>query len=112
MKLIKETKMNFLKSFLLSLTLILFFSSCEGYRCADGIIYDSETQLPLDSVKCVALTGSITVYSDSTGFYSLCNNFSGCVPDCPDLQVEYSKFGYKTKTRTNPNKDDIYLERE
>jgi hypothetical protein len=94
------------------LPVIIILNSCEGMRCAIGHVYDAESNKPLDRVFCIALTGTDKQYSDSTGHYSLCNNFGGCIPRCPDIEVEYSKTGYKTKKLTNPNKDNIYLEKE
>ena len=94
---------------LLAFFLVTLFASCEGYRCAEGIIYDSQTIEPIDSVFCKVITGDETQYSDSLGFYDLCNPFGGCVPDCPDIVVEFSKTGYTTKKVTNPG--DIYLDK-
>lgn len=90
----------------------VLITGCEGYTCATGVIYDSDTKAPLDSVLCKVLTGSDAQYSDSIGQYEVCNNFGGCVPKCPEIVVEYSKIGYLTKTLTNPNKEKIYLEKE
>ena len=97
---------------LLAFLIITLFTGCEGYTCAYGYIYDSETVELLDSVLCKVLTGSEEQYSDSLGHYSVCNNFGGCVPKCPDIEVEFSKPGYKTKTLTNPAKNNIFLEKE
>jgi hypothetical protein len=94
------------------LPVLIALNSCEGMKCATGFVYDAESNEPLDSVFCSALTGTDKQFSDSSGHYSVCNNFGGCVPHCPDIVVEYSKTGYKTKNITNPNKDNIYLEKE
>jgi len=113
-----ETKYHFkngtsFKNLIVILGLILFLGSCEGYRCADGTIYDSVTKEPIDSVKCTVISADRHVeYSDSLGKYSVCNPFGGCVPDCPDIIVEFSKAGYQTRTITNPNKSDILLDKE
>jgi len=102
-----------LKNLIVILGLILFLGSCEGYRCADGIIYDAATKEPIDSVKCTVISADKYVeYSDSLGKYSVCNHFGGCVPDCPDIIIEFSKIGYQTRTITNPNKSDIFLDKE
>lgn len=93
-------------TFLFSLTSL---TSCEGYSCGKGIIYDRQTNEPLDSVLCKVLTGSEIQYSDSLGHYEVCNPFGGCVPDCPDIVVEFSKNGYKPKKATNPR--DVFLEK-
>ena len=81
---------------------VTLLASCEGYMCGEGIISDSQTNQPLDSVFCKVLTGEEIQYSDSLGHYGVCNRFGGCVPSCPDIVVEFSKAGYKTKKVTNP----------
>ena len=91
---------------------LFFLSSCEGYRCGSGTIYDSETKVPIDSVMCALTNGCDMQFSDSLGRYNVCDCFTGCVPDCPDITVEFSKTGYKTKSVKNPNKSDIFLDRE
>ena len=90
----------------------VLIAGCEGYTCATGVIYDNATKEPLDSVLCKVLTGSYEQYSDSIGQYDVCNDFGGCFPKCPDIEVKYTKIGYKTKTLTNPKSDKIYLEKE
>ena len=96
----------------LLIPIILLFIGCEGYRCAMGFVYDSKSHKVIDSVLCKVLTGTDVRYTDSTGYYIVCNNFGGCVPDCSDIEIEYSKPGYKTKKLTNPEKNDIFLEKE
>ena len=90
---------------------ILILSGCEGETCGDGIVYDSMTKLPLDSVLC-ASNGSDKIYTDSLGKYYLCGPFGGCMSGCPDVVIEFSKKGFKSQKVTNPNKSDIYLEKE
>jgi hypothetical protein len=99
------------KIYIIGILFVIFYS-CEGYRCASGTIYDKETLHPLDSVKCNNLTSGNISFSDSLGFYDICNHFGGCVPDCPDIIIEYSKEGYTTITIKNPLRDNIYLEKE
>lgn len=100
------------KVFTLLIFLLLITNlGCEGYRCGTGKIVDSKSDLPLDSVLC-KIDNELFVYSDSIGHYELCGRFSGCVPDCPDIQIEFSKKGYKTQIIKNPNKDIIRLEKD
>ena len=87
------------------------FTGCEGYRCGDGQVLDRATNLPLDSVFVEAITGRQTMYTDSTGNFEVCNTISGCLPDCLDITVRFSKPGYATITVTNPEKATIYLQR-
>ena len=89
----------------------IFIMSCEGYRCGDGKVYDADTLEPLDSVFCEVLTGSETQYTDSTGHFDVCNNLGGCVPDCSDIKIRFTKSGYKSKEIKNPENTDIYLTR-
>ncbi|WP_459686430.1 hypothetical protein [Viscerimonas tarda] len=104
----KQKQHSIFTLFMLFCLVLLF--GCEGYKCAIGTIYDSTTNQTIDSVKCVVLTGTETQFSDSIGKYSVCNDFGGCVPKCLDIQIEFSKTGYKTKIVINPN--NIYLEKE
>jgi hypothetical protein len=89
---------------------ICALTSCEGYRCGNGRALDKVTNKPLDSVFCEVLTGSKTMYTDSTGKFNLCNNFGGCAP-CKDITIQFSKTGYKTTSVENPVDAIIYLER-
>jgi len=107
-------RMNRKHIYLFTTTLLLFFlqSSCEGYRCAEGIVIDASTNLPLDSVFCNVKTGKETMYTDTIGRFEVCNQFGGCVPDCKDIIVEFSKNGYKTILLKNEQcNGTIYLER-
>lgn len=105
-----------MKPILYSFVIIAIISlsiGCEGFTCADGIVYDAETNMPLDSVLYKRLGHRpIEKYTDSTGTYDMCGIFGGCVPDCPDLSIEFSKPGYKSQSYRNPDKKDIYLEKE
>lgn len=85
--------------------IIICFESCEGYRCADGSIISKTTGLSLDSVYVEVTTSSKTLYTDSTGKFDVCNGMGGCVPDCKDITIKFSKTNYKTVTLTNPEKD-------
>ena len=92
-----------MKSKLLLLTLFIvcfIILSCEGNRIAKGIVYDTETMEPLDSVYCENLSTDkpYVMYTDSTGSYFMSGDFAGCVPECPDLIVRFSKPGRNTTT--------------
>jgi hypothetical protein len=88
----------------------LTFVSCEGYTCNHGVVVDSNTLKPIDSVYCVS-NGGNKVYTDSLGRYEeICSPFAGCMPKCSELVVEFSKEGYKTQNEANKF-DTIYLER-
>ena len=97
---------------LLTFLIAIFITSCEGYRCGTGMVLDKATNKPLDSVHCEVLTGVQAMYTDSTGKFDLCNRISGCVPDCLDLTIKFSKNGYKSFSITNPGDESIiYMER-
>ena len=81
---------------LFNLSIIVLFSSCEGYRAAKGIAKDKVTNLPLDSVLCNVKTGNMKVYTDPTGKFDVHNQMGGCAFGCKKIIVEFSKNGYKT----------------
>jgi hypothetical protein len=109
-----QTKGTILLKYFLLVTCLTFIagltllSSCEGYSCGEGIIYDNQTKKPLDSVSC-KVTGLDIEYSDNLGKYKICTHLAKCVPHCPDITVEFSKKGYKNKIVTNPK--DVYLDK-
>ena len=92
----------------LILIFILGLTSCEGYRSATGTIYDKYTQQPIENVKYKVLTTGEENYSDSIGKYFARNAFGPLIPK-PNLDVEFSKEGYKTITVRNPG-SHIHLE--
>jgi len=97
-------------TFLLILTLGIY--SCEGMRCAEGVVKDKATGLPLDSVYVkVASNDRYEKYTDSTGAFDACNPFGGCVPKCRDIMIEFSKPGYKNVILENPDSGDVFLEK-
>lgn len=82
-------------------------SACEGYRSADGIVIDKTSRQPLDSVMIEVTTASYSVYTDTSGKFDVHNRISGCVPDCKDIMIRFSKTNYKTITLTNPDTETI-----
>ena len=109
----KQSNLLSLKFFTVILGFILILSSCEGYVDYSGIIYDAQTREPLDSVKCVMVAfkrDNLIAYSDSVGKYYVSTPLVGCVPNCGEYEVEFSKQGYKKQTVKAPT--DIYLEKE
>ena len=94
-------------------TTLLILSSCEGYKCADGIVKDNISKIPLDSVYIKVVSGSKTMFTDTTGRFEICNNMGGCMFGCKEIIVEFSKSGYKTQALQNPDPDlTILLERQ
>lgn len=105
-------KLKWLIKFSLSFLIVIFIVSCEGNRFADGYVYETDTSTPLDSVLCKVVETSEEVYTDSTGHYNVEGPFGGCMGDCKDMTVEYSKQGFKTEIVLNPGNDIIYLKKE
>jgi hypothetical protein len=99
------------RSFILCLPLFVLILSCEGSRLGRGVVFDNQTQTPLDSVMYKDINESFVFYSDSLGNYTIEGPFGGCVSECPDYKVAFSKDGYKTKIVENPN-GNIFLELE
>ena len=84
---------------MLSRLFILIFSftllsSCEGVIRGKGKIISAHDNSSLDSVKISYF--STVVYSDKNGNFNI-EEFGGCVPSCPDLEVLLTKRGYETK---------------
>jgi hypothetical protein len=86
---------------------LIICCSCEGYKMANGFVKDQITNKPIDSVFVDVLSGSDEAYTDSLGYYTVGNEFGGCVPECKDIEIEYSKKGYQTLKRTNPDQNEI-----
>ncbi len=97
--------------------ILLSICSCENILESSGFIYDASTDKPLDSVivKTYVIDGSKRQYhsemlTDSTGLYTAASRLVGCVPECPDLAVEFIKDGYGTLELVNPNRGEkVYL---
>jgi len=82
-------------------------SSCEGFSCAEGVILDANTGLPIDSVHVDVLSGGSDEYTDSTGRFRACNGMGGCNFGCKDIVVKLCKAGYDTIVLTEP-RDSIF----
>jgi hypothetical protein len=110
---LKRKKLLSLKYFVMFFGFILLLISCEGFVEYTGVIFDAQTKEPLDSVKCVMVAfkqDNIISYSDSAGIYHISTPLIGCVPNCGEYDVEFSRQGYKTQIVTAPA--DIYMEKE
>lgn len=103
----KNRKILTLLSLLVCVTLLI---ACEGYQCAVGTVYDFDNNLPLDSVLCIS-NGGDEILTDSTGNFDLCGPFGGCMRDCPEVEVEFSKEGYVTQKKMD-DFESVYLEKE
>lgn len=110
----------FLRAALATLVcLTLTISSCDCITEGNGVILDSDTNNPLDSVavkfyinKAKSDFYESEMLTDSTGaFYGSTGLTGGGINSCPDLVIEISKTGYLTEQITNPNNDTIYMTR-
>ena len=77
---------KWLRTFLTICIPLLLLYSCEGYRCAEGVVRDKITFAPIDSAKINVLTSEDKVkYTDTTGVFNVCNYMGGCVPRCKEI---------------------------
>ena len=74
-----------------------------------GTVIEYSSNKPLDSVLCRVTETGETVYTDSTGKYYLEGPFGGCVRDCRNMTVEFTKQGYESISVSNPGHQIIYL---
>jgi len=106
-------KKNFYLVVIVAVMTMFLFTGCEGFVEYTGVIYDVQTNEPLDSVKCVMVAFKrdyLITYSDSVGNYQVGTPMVGCVPNCGEYEVEFSKRGYKTQTIKAPT--NVYLGKE
>ena len=91
---------------------LILLPACEGYRTAHGIVKDKASSQPLDSVLCEVLTSNTSMLTDSAGRFSVRNGMGGCMPDCKDIKVRFSKAGYQAMEATNPIDTIFYLQKQ
>jgi hypothetical protein len=102
----------------ISTILFLFFitlTSCDCITEGYGVVVDSDTNLPLDSVVAKSYINKVKAHAyegemltDETGTFSGSTGLTGGFFGCPNLVVEFSKNGYNTLEVTNPH-DTIRL---
>lgn len=103
--------MNFLKTtFILFLCMIAF--SCDCMQNVSGIILDSETKKPIDSVFVKKISRSSGEYTDSNGYFEL-RYTDGGLFSCPPMKIIINKKGYKQKVEelSNNSSKIILLEK-
>lgn len=106
--------------FAILFSFLLTSGGCDCVVDGNGIVVDSETNLPLDSVvvksyvdKVKNSTCESEMITDSTGKFSGSTGLTGGgFSGCPDLVVELSKNGYLTTSFTNPYNDTVKLIKE
>lgn len=87
--------------------------SCDCWTEGSGIVIDSITKIPLDSVVAKSYIKEVAdkryrseMLTDSTGKF---DGSTGNTGRCVDLVIELTKSGYYTRTITNPENDTIQL---
>jgi hypothetical protein len=94
----------------LTFCIVLIITGCEGYECSQGIVLDSTTKKPIDSVRCVSNGGDEVITNSQGRFEELCSPFGGCKPRCSELEIEFIRNGYINKVEKDKF-DTVYLEK-
>jgi hypothetical protein len=89
----------------------LFLTNCEGYQILHGVIKDKATGLPIDSVLCNVINDEAGAekYTNRLGQFEVTGPFGGCLSDCPDIVIRFSKAGYKALEIKNTHDTVFYL---
>ena len=103
----KNIRINFSAFALISLSFLL--PSCEGFHVARGTVVDASSRKPLAGVLCEAINGGSAQTTDSTGRFEVTGPFGGCLPNCPEITMRFSKDSYKVYQVANPAYDTIIL---
>lgn len=110
LKFIKDLKQI---KYLIFYGLFLFNISCDCWTDGNGVVVDSITKQPLDSVIAKSYVEEVNANSfyyemitDSTGQFE---GTTGNTGNCKDLVIELSKIGYIDVTITNPIDDTIKM---
>ena len=61
--------------------LCMAVTSCEGERVGKGYIFESGTNIALDSVMYKEINNEYVQYTDSTGYYYITGPFGGCMSE-------------------------------
>lgn len=101
----------------LCLVAVLSLSSCDCMQKADGVILDQQTKQPIKEVSVsqneAPKENAYVERSDESGHYII-SAISGGLCGCPDIVLNFSKDGYKTRKITfssRSSRDTVYLER-
>ena len=82
-----------------------FFISCDCFVHIQGVVIDSKTRLPIDSVLVKEnvscdICDREDIYTDSLGIFEYVSMVGGF---CPRSSLSFEKEGYKTKTKKYRN---------
>ncbi len=96
--------------------IIFFISSCDVYKSGDGVVFDADTQKPIDSVRIesflVTDKESVFVeqlYTDSVGYFDSGTGNLSARGAKADYIIILSKDGYENLVVKNPKDSKIYL---
>lgn len=81
---------------LIFLLTIATLCGCEGDIYGGGTVVSSVDDKPIDNVLIIWTNYFDSCRTDSNGHFSI-GSFVGCVPECPQLQLFFSKDGYKNQ---------------
>lgn len=98
------------------LCLLLFLSGCDCITDGNGVVVDSISGLPLDSVSAESYIDKINkdsfeseMTTDEFGVFYGSTGLTGGFFGCPDLIVKLSRVGYHDFAIKNPHNDTIRL---
>ncbi len=93
--------------------LLGFVTSWDCMQNVQGVVFDSVSKEPLDSVYVCKVTELNGKYTDKNGKFEI-NGISGGLFRCPSMKVTLNKKGYKRQILTLENYKSkvIYLEKE
>lgn len=102
------------------LALCLLIMSCDCIRDGSGVVVDSNTNQPIDSVLVKSYIGKVReksfereMLTDTSGNFTGGTGMTGGgFGGCPDLVMQFSKKGYITRTVKNPRNATIKLDKE
>ena len=73
------------------------FTSCDCLQHVQGVVIDSETQLPINNVK-VMRDADRVIYTDSVGNFEF-TSMTGGLFGCPKISLSFEKEGYDKATK-------------
>ena len=89
-------------------------SGCEGYRITHGVVKDKKSGIVLDGVLCKVINGDNNEdnYTDINGRFEVHGTLGGCIPNCPEIIVRFSKINYKALEIKNSSDTVFYLTKQ
>lgn len=90
----------------------MIVNSCDCLQNVSGIVLDSETKKPIDSVFVKKISRDNGEYTDKNGYFELMYTDGGLFK-CPPMKIIINKKGYKQKVEEIENSESkiILIER-